>query len=49
MFLHVQSIQTSRVDYPYFFQTSFFSTNCAQLLLKVRDDFNIDVYKGKKS
>jgi hypothetical protein len=48
MFLHVQSIQTLRVDYLYFFQTSFFSTKCAPFFLKIREDFNIDVYKGKR-
>ncbi len=49
MFLHVQSTQTLKMDYPYFFQTSFFSTKCAPFLLKVREDFNIDVYKGKRT
>jgi hypothetical protein len=49
MFLHVQSTQTLRVDNPYFFQMSFFPTKCAPLLLKIRKDFNIDDYKGKKT
>jgi hypothetical protein len=37
MFLHVQNIQTSRVDNFNF----FFSTKCASFLLKIREDFNI--------
>jgi hypothetical protein len=42
MFLYVQSIQTSKVDNPCFFQMSFFSTKCAQFFLKIGEDFNID-------
>jgi hypothetical protein len=42
MFLQVQNIQTSRVDNPYFFQTSFFFTKCAPFLLKIGKDFIID-------
>jgi hypothetical protein len=41
-FLYVQSIQTSKVDNPCFFQMSFFSTKCAPFLLKIGEDFNID-------
>jgi hypothetical protein len=41
-FLHVQSTQTLRMDSPYFFQISFFNTNCAPFILKIREDFNID-------
>jgi len=41
-FLHVQSIQTSKVDNPCFFQMSFFSTKCAPLFLKIWKDFNIN-------
>jgi hypothetical protein len=48
MFLYVQSTQTSRMDNPYFFQMSFFSTKCAPFHLKIGEDFNIDDYKGKK-
>jgi hypothetical protein len=47
MILHVQSIQTLRMDSFYFFQTSFFSTKCAPFLSKIRDDFNIDNLKAK--
>ncbi len=49
MFLDVQSTQTSKVDNPYFFQTSFFPIKCAPLLLKIEEDFNIDDYKGKRT
>jgi hypothetical protein len=42
MFLHVQSTQTSKVDNPCFFQTSFFSTKSAPFLLKIEKNFNID-------
>jgi hypothetical protein len=42
MCLHVQSIETLRMDNPCFFQTSFFSTKCAPLLLKIGEDFNVD-------
>jgi hypothetical protein len=41
-YLHVQNIQTLRMDNPCFFQTSFFSTKCAPFILKIREDFNID-------
>jgi hypothetical protein len=41
-FLHVQNIQTSRVNNLYFFQMSFFFTKCAPILLKIEEDFNID-------
>ncbi len=47
MILHVQSIQTLRMDSSYFFQTSFFSTKCAPFLLKIGEDFNIDNLKAK--
>jgi len=42
MFLHVQSTQILRVDSPIFFQTSFFPTKCAPLLLKIKEDLNIN-------
>jgi hypothetical protein len=42
MFLHVQNIQTSRVDNPKNFQMSFFYTKCAPFFLKIEEDFNID-------
>jgi hypothetical protein len=42
MFLYVQSIQTSRMDNPYFFQMSFSATKCAPFFLKIEEDFNID-------
>jgi hypothetical protein len=45
--LYLQSTQTLRMDNPYFFQMSFFSTKCAPFLLKIGEDFNIDDYKGK--
>jgi hypothetical protein len=48
MFLHVQSIQTLKMDNPYFFQMPFFSTKCALILLKIENDFNIDNLKGKR-
>jgi hypothetical protein len=38
MFLHVQSIQTLRMDNPYFFQKLIFSTKCAPFLLKIREE-----------
>jgi hypothetical protein len=47
MFLHVESTQTSRMDNPWFFQTSFFSTKCAPFLLTIEKDFNIDDFKKK--
>jgi len=46
MFLRVQS---SKVDNFYFFQTSFFPTECATFLLKIGEDFDIDDYKGKRT
>jgi hypothetical protein len=42
MFLHVQIIQTSRVDNIYFFQTSFFSTKCEPFFFLIGEDFNIN-------
>jgi hypothetical protein len=39
--LHVQSIQTMRVNSHCFFQTSF-SMKCAPFILKIEEDFNID-------
>jgi hypothetical protein len=42
MFLHVESIQTLRMDHLCFLQTSFFSTKCAPFLLKIGMDFKID-------
>jgi hypothetical protein len=41
MFLHVQNIQTLKVDNLYFFQMFFFST-CAPFFLKNGEVFNID-------
>jgi hypothetical protein len=41
-FLHVQSIQTLKVDYLCFCQIVFLTTKCAPLLLKIGEDFNID-------
>ncbi len=49
MFLHVQSIQTSRVDKPCFFQMFFFLTIFAPFFMKIREDFNIDDCKGKRT
>jgi hypothetical protein len=49
MFLHVQSIQTSKVDNPCFFQTFFLKTKCVPFLFKIGHDFNIDNYKGKRT
>jgi len=31
------------------FQMSFFKTKCTPFLLKIRKDFNIDDYKGKRA
>jgi len=42
MLLHVQTIQTSKVNNPCFFQMSFFFTKSAPFLLKIEKDFNID-------
>jgi hypothetical protein len=42
MFLHVQSIQTLRMDNPCFFQTSIFSTKCAPFIFLIEEYFNID-------
>ncbi len=43
MFLHVQNIQTSRVDNLCFFQTSFFLIpNVQHFFKKIKEDFNID-------
>jgi hypothetical protein len=42
MFLHIQSIQTLKVDSLCFFQMFFFSTKCAPFLLKIGKYFNID-------
>ncbi len=47
--LHVQSIQTSKVNNFYFFQTFFFLNKCGPFLLKIGKDFNIDDYKGKRT
>jgi hypothetical protein len=47
--LHVQSIQTSKLNNFYFFQTFFFSNKCGPFLLKIGKDFNIDDYKGKRT
>jgi hypothetical protein len=47
MFLHVQSIQTLKVDNPYFFKTYSFPTKCATFLLKIGEDFNIHDRKAK--
>jgi hypothetical protein len=49
MFLQVQSTQTSRMNIFCFFQMFFFSTKCAPFLLKIKEDFNIDDYKGKRT
>jgi len=35
MFLHVENIQTLKMDSPYFFQMFFFFTKCAPFLLKL--------------
>jgi hypothetical protein len=40
-FLHVQNIQTSRVDNIYFFK-HFFKTKFVPFLLKIKHDFNIN-------
>jgi len=48
MLLHVQSIQTSRIDNLHFFQMSFFPTKCASFLLKIGEDFNIEK-NGKRT
>jgi hypothetical protein len=42
MFLHIQSIQTLRMDNPFFIQMSFFLPKYAPFLLKFGEDFNID-------
>jgi hypothetical protein len=42
MFLHVQNIQTSKMDNLCFFQMSFFPTKCAPFLLKIGKDLSID-------
>ncbi len=41
-FLHVRSIQTSKMNNLYFFQMSFSFTKCAPFLLKIGKDFNIN-------
>jgi hypothetical protein len=41
-FLHVQSIQTLRVDNPFLKKMFMFSTKCAPFLLKFGEEFNID-------
>jgi len=42
MFLHVQNIQTLKVDNPFFFGNIFFKTKCAPFLLETGEHFNID-------
>jgi len=49
MFLHVQSIQTSRMDSPFFFSNIFFYTKCAPILLEIGEDVYIDDWKGKRT
>ncbi len=40
MFLHVQSIQTLKIDF--FFQVPFFYIKCTPFLMKIKEDSNID-------
>jgi hypothetical protein len=47
MFLHVQSTQTLKVDNFCFFSNVFFCAKCAPFLLKIGEDFNIDVRRAK--
>jgi hypothetical protein len=47
MFVHVQSIQTSRIDTLCFFSNVLFNAKCAPFLLKIRKDFNIDIKRVK--
>jgi hypothetical protein len=47
MFSHVQNTQTSKVDSPCFFSNVFFSTKYAPFLLKIGEDFNIDIRRAK--
>jgi len=49
MLLHVQNTQISKVDNANFFQTSYFSTQCAPFFLEIGEDFNIDDLKRKKT
>jgi hypothetical protein len=42
MFLHVQSIQTLKMDSPCFFLNINFFTKCSPFLLKIEEAFNID-------
>ncbi len=47
MFLYVLNIQTSRVNNPWFFQTSFFSTKCASFLLRMKRILTLMIRKAK--
>ncbi len=42
MFLHLQNTQTSKMDNPWFFQMSFFSTKCVPFPLKIGENFIIN-------
>jgi hypothetical protein len=47
MFLHVQSIQTLKVDNPYFSQTFFFSTKNAPLFIKLERILTLMMRRAK--
>ncbi len=49
MLLHVQSIQTLRVNNLCFLFKCLFFTKCPPFLLKIKEDFNIDDYEGKRA
>jgi hypothetical protein len=48
MFLNVQSTQTSKLDSLCFFFKCPFYAKCAPFLLKVGEDFNIDIRRAKR-
>jgi hypothetical protein len=43
-----KNIQILEVDNFCFFQMFFFFTKCAPFLLKIKEDFKINDYKGQK-
>jgi hypothetical protein len=48
MFLHVQSIQTSKVDNPCFFQTLFFLSNAHHFFRKLEKIFTLMIRRAKR-
>jgi hypothetical protein len=48
LLLHIQSIQTSRVDNPYFFQTSLFLSNMHHSFWKLKRIFKLMIRRAKR-